>query len=54
MSQLHIHVIARFAGDAAWPGPVWGQGVPTPYPPGALETLISRLTPHLKPLGDLE
>jgi diadenosine tetraphosphate (Ap4A) HIT family hydrolase len=22
--QLHIHVIARFTGDPAWPGPVWG------------------------------
>ena len=24
--QLHVHVIARHAGDAAWPGPVWGRG----------------------------
>lgn len=24
--QLHIHVIARFAEDAAWPNPVWGSG----------------------------
>jgi diadenosine tetraphosphate (Ap4A) HIT family hydrolase len=24
--QLHIHVIARFAGDAAWPNPIWGVG----------------------------
>ena len=24
--QLHIHVIARFSGDAAWPQPVWGRG----------------------------
>ena len=22
--QLHVHVIARRAGDAAWPRPVWG------------------------------
>ena len=22
--QLHVHVIARHEGDAAWPGPVWG------------------------------
>jgi len=22
--QLHIHVIARFEHDPAWPGPVWG------------------------------
>jgi diadenosine tetraphosphate (Ap4A) HIT family hydrolase len=26
--QLHIHVVARRIGDAAWPGPVWGAGAP--------------------------
>jgi len=29
--QLHIHVIARFEGDANWPGPVWGFGQPQAY-----------------------
>lgn len=29
--QMHVHVIARFDGDAAWPGPVWGQGTRVPY-----------------------
>lgn len=24
--QLHIHLVGRREGDAAWPGPVWGQG----------------------------
>ncbi|WP_269791531.1 HIT family protein [Stenotrophomonas sp. Iso1] len=24
--QLHIHLIGRHEGDAAWPGPVWGNG----------------------------
>lgn len=24
--QLHIHLIGRHEGDAAWPGPVWGSG----------------------------
>lgn len=23
--QLHVHVIARFVGDDAWPQPVWGR-----------------------------
>lgn len=23
--QLHVHVIARFEADPAWPGPVWGK-----------------------------
>ena len=24
--QLHIHLVGRHDGDAAWPGPVWGSG----------------------------
>jgi diadenosine tetraphosphate (Ap4A) HIT family hydrolase len=28
--QLHIHIIARFEGDAAWPDPVWGSGEALP------------------------
>jgi diadenosine tetraphosphate (Ap4A) HIT family hydrolase len=30
--QLHVHVVARRIGDAAWPGPVWGHGRAQPYP----------------------
>jgi len=33
VEQLHVHVIARFAGDPAWPHPVWGRGPATPYAP---------------------
>jgi diadenosine tetraphosphate (Ap4A) HIT family hydrolase len=29
--QLHLHVVGRSPGDAAWPGPVWGQGMAVPY-----------------------
>ena len=29
--QLHVHVVARSKGDAAWPGPVWGAGAPQRY-----------------------
>ena len=29
--QLHVHIIARTAGDPCWPGPIWGQGTPEPY-----------------------
>ncbi|CAI8436460.1 MAG: hypothetical protein CBD03_05775 [Rhizobiales bacterium TMED143] len=29
--QLHVHVIARHEGDAAWPGPVWGVGESLDY-----------------------
>ncbi|HEU5046275.1 MAG TPA: HIT family protein [Rickettsiales bacterium] len=24
--QLHVHIIARFTTDSAWPEPVWGKG----------------------------
>ncbi|MFN3170801.1 MAG: HIT domain-containing protein [Hyphomicrobiales bacterium] len=28
--QLHVHIIARFEGDPAWPGPIWGVGEAEP------------------------
>ncbi len=30
--QLHIHVIGRYEGDPAWPGPVWGHSEAKPWP----------------------
>jgi diadenosine tetraphosphate (Ap4A) HIT family hydrolase len=30
--QLHVHVIGRYKGDPAWPGPVWGHSNPVPWP----------------------
>jgi diadenosine tetraphosphate (Ap4A) HIT family hydrolase len=29
--QLHIHHIARFKSDPAWPAPVWGKLPAIPY-----------------------
>lgn len=29
--QLHVHVIARFADDPAWPRPIWGVQAPRPF-----------------------
>jgi diadenosine tetraphosphate (Ap4A) HIT family hydrolase len=29
--QLHLHHIARFRADAAWPAPVWGKFAPQAY-----------------------
>ncbi len=29
--QLHVHVLARCEGDAAWPGPVWGHSAAQLY-----------------------
>jgi len=41
--QLHVHVVARVEGDAAWPGPVWGSGVAEPYAPSTLTARIDAL-----------
>lgn len=37
--QLHVHVVARFEGDANWPAPIWGYGTAKPYDHGAFETM---------------
>lgn len=34
--QFHVHVVARFTGDPAWPGPVWGALPRKPYDAEAL------------------
>ncbi len=39
--QLHIHVIGRYAGDAAWPGPVWGSGTAVPYEDIAAKAVVN-------------
>ncbi len=41
--QLHVHVLARCAGDAAWPGPVWGHGSALPYAPTILSARVNAL-----------
>jgi diadenosine tetraphosphate (Ap4A) HIT family hydrolase len=46
--QLHVHVIARVKGDAAWPRPVWGAVPSIPYPPGEAEALADTLAAHLR------
>jgi diadenosine tetraphosphate (Ap4A) HIT family hydrolase len=42
VSQLHVHVVARKAGDAAWPGPVWGHGARAPYAPAFLAAFAAK------------
>ncbi|MGQ9427425.1 HIT domain-containing protein [Gilvimarinus sp. F26214L] len=41
--QLHVHHVARFRSDPAWPGPVWGAVEAKPYRPEELEALVHRL-----------
>jgi len=41
--QLHIHVIARFNDDPAWPGPIWGVVPPREYESSALKARFTQL-----------
>ena len=45
--QLHIHHIARFTTDPAWPKPVWGQVPAVPYAEAERAAMIARLAPAL-------
>jgi len=41
--QLHIHHIARFTDDAAWPQPIWGIAPSKTYTVDAMAERIKRL-----------
>jgi diadenosine tetraphosphate (Ap4A) HIT family hydrolase len=41
--QLHVHVIARRSGDAAWPRPVWGVVPPLAHDAAEVQHFISAL-----------
>lgn len=40
VSQLHVHHVARYRDDPAWPGPVWGHTPAVAYTP---EASVSRI-----------
>ena len=42
--QLHIHIVARFKEDAAWPAPIWGNGESKPYTKDELSKQIKQLS----------
>ncbi len=45
--QLHVHVVARTAGDPSWPGPVWGHSPAEPYAGDALAARIAEIADAL-------
>lgn len=49
VAQLHVHVVGRNPGDAAWPGPVFGvgtrEGLDATTRDNRLAALRQRLTP---------
>ena len=53
VAQLHVHHIARFHADDAWPGPVWGVGGAVPYSDAALDALMGELRSLLREPLDL-
>jgi diadenosine tetraphosphate (Ap4A) HIT family hydrolase len=46
--QLHVHLVGRHTGDAAWPGPVWGSGTAQRHAPAALEGQLARWRTRLR------
>lgn len=50
VSQLHIHLIARYKTDAAWPDPVWGEGMAQSYSQDEREPFLYDLKTALESL----
>jgi diadenosine tetraphosphate (Ap4A) HIT family hydrolase len=48
--QLHVHLVGRSEGDAAWPGPVWGAGSPQRGSEAQRGERMVQLRTHLDPL----
>ena len=47
VTQLHIHVVARYTHDATFPNPVWGVGQTRRYPQQEREAIIDSLSAGL-------
>lgn len=47
--QLHIHHIARYRHDPAWPAPVWGKHAPKPYNRLEADAVVARIRGILRP-----
>jgi diadenosine tetraphosphate (Ap4A) HIT family hydrolase len=45
--QLHVHHVARFESDVAWPSPIWGAADALDYEPERLQKRIAKLTDAL-------
>jgi diadenosine tetraphosphate (Ap4A) HIT family hydrolase len=46
--QLHVHLVGRHPGDAAWPGPVWGSGAAHRHAPEQLSDRVNRWAQRLR------
>ena len=50
VSQLHIHHVARYHQDEAWPAPVWGKGEAVAYSEQEYQAVIQQLQQVFKEL----
>jgi diadenosine tetraphosphate (Ap4A) HIT family hydrolase len=48
VAQLHVHVIARFVHDVAWPQPVWGVGKRKSHSAGEMDARLTALRAALR------
>ena len=48
--QLHVHLVGRREGDAAWPGPVWGVGAMQRATPARRDERLAQLRGALDPV----
>jgi len=46
--QLHVHHVARYKADKAWPGPIWGKFSPLPFDEQKAQAQIARLQERLR------
>ena len=49
--QLHMHHVARFNNDGAWPGPIWGVQSAASYNKDKLASLVLELQAALPGCG---
>ncbi|WP_429090198.1 HIT domain-containing protein [Aeromonas rivipollensis] len=52
--QLHLHHVARFSTDAAWPGPIWGVHPAIPYQAQDLRQQADNWRARLATLGGFQ
>jgi len=43
VAQLHIHHVARYKDDPAWPKPIWGYATAVPYEAEAQREMVDKL-----------
>ncbi len=52
--QLHIHHVARYQTDLAWPAPVWGNTTGNQSEPSLQETLVKQWQSHLSEIKEFK